>query len=245
MNMRLYEKNIVVKVNTLLNARIVKKIKAVSSERNPYVKRYGIKWEDPITFSHILAVVLYCDYTNLCTDFSSTFRQCKKYETLESIKNRNSFYYHFSKYLREAVEVYGQCSYGDRISGKRINKLSGPFYSGMSILLNIPAFNIRLCSPTSTSIQIEVAAKFSGPNGIIIMFNNPNSTHGYLRGFNVSWISRYKEEAERLWVGGYLYMKIESVKVKNTNNNYKKIIYSLAYLDSCITGGDVDVKKKK
>ncbi len=38
-------------------------------------------------------------------------------------------------------------------------------------------------------------------------------------------------------------MKIESVKVKNTNNNYQKIIYALVYLDMCITGGEVkDIK---
>eukprot|EP01084_Bolivina_argentea_P148472 259553_1 len=102
----------------------------------------------------------------------------------------------------------------------------------------MPGFNIRLCSPTSTSIQIEVAAKFSGPNGIIIMFNHPEYVppYVYLRGFNVSWLSRYKEEHERLFYGGYYPMKIVSVRVKSTNNNYKKIIQSLAYLDMCISG---------
>ncbi len=75
--------------------------------------------------------------------------------------------------------------------------LSGPFYCGMNILMNMPCFNIRLCSPTSTSKKIEVATKFSGPNGIIIHFNNPwTYQYQYLRGFNVSWLSRYGEEDE-------------------------------------------------
>ncbi len=57
---------------------------------------------------------------------------------------------------------------------------------------------IFIVSQTSTSIRIEVAAKFSGPDGIVIMFNN-HYVYPYcnLQGFNVSWISRYKEEEER------------------------------------------------
>ena len=68
----------------------------------------------------------------------------------------------------------------------------------MSVVLNIPEFNIFLCSPTSTSKQIEVAIKFSGDHGIVIQLDNPpNDQYQFLRGFNCSWLSRYKEEDER------------------------------------------------
>ena len=78
------------------------------------------------------------------------------------------------------------------------NPLIGPFYCGMSVLMTLPSFAIRLCSPTSTSKQIHVAIKFSGDNGIIMQFNTPN-TDGFktLRAFDCSFISRYKEEDER------------------------------------------------
>ncbi len=91
------------------------------------------------------------------------------------------------------------------------NKLTGPFYTGISVLVYISEFNIRLCSPTSTSIHIEVAIKFSTEEGCILQFNNPTPKYGYtqysyLRCFNVSWLSRYKEEDERfVWIVIYLF----------------------------------------
>ncbi len=124
-------------------------------------------------------------------------RKCKKYENIENIKKRNSKYYYFSKLLREVVECYGQCSMGDHdyFTDEPINTLVGPYYCGMNCILNMGSFSIRLYSPVSTSMQIEVAMKFGGPNGIILQFNNTRSRN--LRGFDMSWISQYKLEDER------------------------------------------------
>ena len=184
----------VFKVNQYINAKIVKAMKAPPvRDAPPYMKGYGISVGAPLLFSHLLSLVIYCDNSELCTDFSGSFRAIHRFETLGSIKQRNSEYYWFSKFLRETVECYGQCSWEEE------NKLLGPYYCGMSIVLNMPAFNIRLCAPTSTSVHIEVAMKFSTDQGMIIQFNNPEYTaqYRYLRGFNVSWISKYSEEAER------------------------------------------------
>ena len=99
-----------------------------------------------------------------------------------------------SKTLRETVEIFGGCSYKYSKNGV----LRGSYYCGMSVVLNIPEFNIFLCSPTSTSKQIEVAIKFSGDHGIVIQLDNPDTPqYRQLRGFNCSWLSRYKEEDER------------------------------------------------
>eukprot|EP01084_Bolivina_argentea_P298538 514475_1 len=100
----------IIKVNKYMNANIVKGMKAVSKTMARYAKHYRISVSSPFTFSHLLSLVLYCDYDDLSTDFSSSFRKIKKYETLSNIKKRNSKYYYFSKYLRETVECYGQCS---------------------------------------------------------------------------------------------------------------------------------------
>eukprot|EP00488_Nonionellina_sp_1-RS-2012_P003714 TRINITY_DN8044_c0_g1_i1.p1 TRINITY_DN8044_c0_g1~~TRINITY_DN8044_c0_g1_i1.p1 ORF type:complete len:125 (-),score=26.12 TRINITY_DN8044_c0_g1_i1:168-542(-) len=101
-----------------------------------------------------------------------------------------------SKCLRECVEIYGQCGYGDKRYGRKI-KLNGPFYCGMNVVMNIPAFAIRLCSPTSTTKQIEVAMKFSGSDGIVLQLNNDwklNLISEYLHGFNTSWMSQFPEK---------------------------------------------------
>merc|ERR1712152_126053 len=101
----------------------------------------------------------------------------------------------------------------------------GSYYCGMSVVLNIPEFNIFLCSPTSTSKQIEVAIKFSGDHGVVLQLDNPPFSHGALYGFNCSWISRYKEEDERLFFGGYRRIKIESVRKRSTKQNFKTFIH--------------------
>merc|ERR1712176_623351 len=131
-----------------------------------------------------------------------TFRKNGPFEPIKSIKKRNSQYFWMSKILRETVELFGQCSYGyyDEEKEEFVNQLLGSYFCGMSVLMNIPEFSIFLCSPTSTSMQIEVAIKFSGDDGIVIQLDNPRTfQYMLLRGFNCQWLSRYKEEDERLF----------------------------------------------
>ena len=155
---------------------------------------YGIIHGSTITLSHLIAVILYCDYTKLSTHFSSTFRKSGPWDTLQNIKNRNRKYFWMSKLLRETVEIFGAYSVGR-------DQLIGPFYSGLSKVINFPNFFIRLSSPTSTSIHIEVAMKFSGDQGMIMKLNNPKGSNQcrLLRGFDCSFISLYEEEAERYY----------------------------------------------
>ena len=72
--------------------------------------------------------------------------------------------------------------------------LKGPFFTGLSFVMNIPQFGINLNSPTSTSVHIEVATKFGGDDGMIIQLDIGDM---WLRGFDCSWLSQYKEEDER------------------------------------------------
>ncbi len=114
--------------------------------------------------------------------------------------------------MRETVEVYGQ-------SNKRGN--NGPFYSGLSVVLIIPQFCIRLNAPTSTTKQIEVSMRFEGSNGCIIQLNNNGSyvDKVYLNSFSCSFLSQYPEEAEYLYCGGAYRNKIESIRNLNTKQN--------------------------
>eukprot|EP01083_Nonionella_stella_P107089 309764_1 len=107
------------------------------------------------------------------------------------------------------------------------------------------SFSMRLCSPTSTSKQIEVAMKFSGQNGIVLQMNNPQGILQYkwLHGFNVSWVSRFKEEDERLFFGAFWPIQIQSIRIRSTKQNFEKIIRSLLYLDVLVTGGRVSLAK--
>ena len=200
-----------------METAIIKGMKARAPGYNYFDGQGGIPFHyeigvgSVVTFDHLLSLLLYTDYTELSSNFSSSFRKTKTFESLKNIKKRNSAYFWMSKHLRELVEVYGQCSFGDH---KRwdddkqehvfINKMTGCFYSGMSVAMNIPSFSMRLSSPTSTSMQLSVAIKFSGRDGMVITLNNPTiryddeaGQYGWLRGFNCCWMSRYKEEDER------------------------------------------------
>eukprot|EP01083_Nonionella_stella_P059342 155223_1 len=228
-SLKQYQK-VTVKVNHYLDAKVIKQTTA--TEYGTRDTSYDIYEGDPILFDHLCALVLYTDYSDHSSAFSATFRKKNGFETIASVKKRNQSYYWMSRRLRECVEIFGQCrDYGG---------LSGPFYCGMSGVLHVASFNIRLCAPTSTSKQIEVAMKFSGQNGIVLQMDNPRSyQYVWLHGFNASWISRYKAEDERVFVGGLWLLKIQSIRIRATKQNFETFVACLYYLDVMLTGGDI------
>ena len=161
----------------------------------PGGNEYGTQHGTQISVPSLICIILYTDYTDLATSFSSTFRMNGPFETLESVKKRNQNYYWFAKGLKQLVHSYGQ-SYKRGIG--LLSALKGPFFCGLSFVLLMPAFNIKIFGPTSTSKQKEVAIKFSGDEGIIVQFDNQKGMARCVRGFDVSFISRYGgEEDER------------------------------------------------
>eukprot|EP01084_Bolivina_argentea_P301716 520593_1 len=68
---------------------------------------YQVEEGTRLTFHHLLSLLLYTDYSKLCTAFSSSFRAVTPYEPLSSIKRRNSSYWWMSKSLRETVQLFG------------------------------------------------------------------------------------------------------------------------------------------
>ena len=142
-----------------------------------------------ISLDNLISIILYTDYSQHSSHFTATFRKNNTFEPIQSIKRRHSNYYWASKILRETVYKYGKdYDFGDG--------LLGPFYCGMSSVMTMPQFTISLYSPTSTSCHIEVAMKFSGTTGIIVEFNNKGGDARIVKGLDVSWLSRYKEEDE-------------------------------------------------
>eukprot|EP01084_Bolivina_argentea_P054606 100136_1 len=200
---------------------------------------YDIEKDEPLGTKHLISIILYCDWTDLCTEFSSTFRANKSFETLPSIKARNQEYWWFSKTLRETVQFYGDNKAGRNYGNTWVN-VTGPFFTGISVVMAIPEFNIRLCSPTSTSRQIAVATRFGGAAGMIIQVNNNGDAVSarYLRCFNCSWVSQYSEEEEWLFIGGDYHIRIESIRHIKTVKNFGAYIKPLFYFDAMISGSD-------
>ena len=184
-----YKDVILVKASAYINTNKVKSIKA-----DPWYTyspaHYEVEDKTPLGLDNLISVILYCDYTALCSDFSSTFRKTSPWETISSIKHRNTKYWWLSKTLRETVELFTDPE-------QNSNNPTQTYYTGMSYVMYLPSFSIRLCSPTSTSVQIAVACKFSGDKGLILQLNVGRVMATGARAFDCSWLSRFREEDER------------------------------------------------
>eukprot|EP01084_Bolivina_argentea_P277983 474762_1 len=99
---------------------------------------YGIEKGQKVLLEHLQSVILYTDFSDLCTAFSSTFRSSYFGEAIQSIKNRNACYYYLSKRLRETVECFGNAGYEDYC----VEMEYGPFYCGMHRIMALPTLSI-------------------------------------------------------------------------------------------------------
>lgn len=172
LDMNTYKELVIAKAWELMKSDLVKSMKANDYDDDLH---YGIAKGTAITIDNIISLILYCDFTQYCTSFSSTFRTIG-YETIDQTKKRNSAYWFQSKLFRETVELYGHN--GQKWASDRAEK--GPFFTGLNCVLAIPSFNLRLNSPTSTSKQIEVSIKFAKRSGMIITYVSVYNIHSFL-----------------------------------------------------------------
>ena len=188
-----------------------KKLKGVKAQYLIYhAKHYAIENGQPITVRHIQSVLLYTDFTKLCSVFSASFRADHFGESLDSIKSRNASWFEMSKLLRETVECFGNTKAQEK----------GPFYCGVNRLMMVPSFGIRLCSPTSTSKVRSVAIRFADSHGMVMQFNNDRN----VRFFDCSFVSAFTEENERLFFGGDHRTRVESVLLVASCRNYQILL---------------------
>eukprot|EP01084_Bolivina_argentea_P260797 440542_1 len=226
--------DVVLKSDEYINCEKVKQIKCDTDQDALHC---NIKKGEPISIKHLKSIMLYCDYTTLCTSFSATFRAIKRKESLQSIKKRNREYWWMSKYLQETVQYFGET--GTLMLDFQQSDFvpSPPIFSGLSCVMVVPSFMIPLKSPTSTSKQISIAMKFGTTKGMVIQFSqNGGMMMGCVKSFNCSWISRYSEEDEQLFFGCRSGIRIESIFIMNCGKNYQVFVHSLYILDCMLNG---------
>ena len=163
---------------------------------------YDISENDIISIDHIIALILYCDFSTYCTRFSKTFRQICSIESMEEVKARNSCFWFQSKNFREVVEGYGSLGNSRWLPAGQEPE-TGPFFTGLDAVLAVPEFTLRLYSPTSTSKHIAVSLNFSKQTGMIIQLNNKelDDVCGDVSFFDVRWLSRFPDEDGRVFAG--------------------------------------------
>lgn len=226
------------KANQLKETYTARSLKATDAGR--------IREKKLISVDCIRSLILYCDYTELCTDFGKSFRKIHKFELLSQVKSRHSKYCHLSKMLRDTILSYGQWHNGDDTDyghNGLLPRLVGPLFTGMSVVLNIPQFNIYLSLPTSTTLQTAVAIRFGGKQGMTLTLDNSKGEGQFARGMDCSWVGRFREEDERLFFAdkygddyGWRPINIESIRVISTAKNYQAIVSAITLFDNIISG---------
>ena len=185
-----------------------------------------------MTREHLYAVILYCDFSDLCTAFSATFRRQNVFESMESVKQRHSKFAIFGKLLAELVLVFGK-------RGTKVHSTdeceTGPFFCGLNCILNVGSYAITLRGPCSTSTKREVALNFAKSGGIILHLDNDTLEASQQKFFDCSWISNYFEESERLWMAGTMPLRIASIVIVRSAKNYQKIMRTLFLFDALIS----------
>ena len=200
----------------------------VELKARKYMNSKRVKKMKGVTKEHIYAIILYCDFSALCTAFSETFRLQNVFESMESVKQRHSQFAIFGEFLVELVLNFG-------INGYHNNE-KGPFFCGLNCILNVGSFAITLKGPCSTSTHREVAVNFAKSKGIILKLDNDTYSASRQEFFDCSWISNYFEEAERLWIGGSRPLRIVSIVIVQSAKNYRNMMRALFLFDAIYIG---------
>ena len=231
-------------INKAIEYMTTQNVKSLETLRTGFQTLY-VPWDIPpgmpASIDHIISIILYCDMSEYSKNFSESFRKMCAHETFQSVKKRNQEYWWQSKLLKELVEFYGLRRYDKETEP---NGENGPFYTGVSCVLPIPEFSLRLYSPTSTSKHIEVATIFADQSGMIITLNN-DTAMTKARFFDCSWISRYAEEDERLFVNGFYSLRVQSVRIIETNENHRKLFQSLFFFDTILNGRNIFISTRE
>ena len=194
---------------------------------------FGIKNGDQLAPRHIQSMILYCDFTKFCTLFSESLRQNEWDEELDDIIARNAKFHHISKSLKELVFNFGSNGRSDFC--KMNGTVSGPFFSGVSVVLNVSEFSIPFNTPTSTSKTKEIAWRFAGSGGMVITVGNQKGNSKWQPLFNATWISAYVEEDEYFWFGSTDKLSVEDIVIVKTSRAYRRSIGALYLFDAILS----------
>ena len=105
---------------------------------------YCIADGTPISLAHVIAILMYCNYTEASYEFSRTFRKISAIESDRVLKQRHSEVSIWGKLLREAIECFGE-----KVQERQDIKA---FYHGVSREMVFPGTSIKLNGPVSTTL---------------------------------------------------------------------------------------------
>eukprot|EP01084_Bolivina_argentea_P178801 309050_1 len=200
---------------------------------------------------HLLALMIHCNYTELCYQFNKTYRKITKHETIESIIGRHGKFYFWAKTLKECVETFGTQVHG------LTTKL---FYHGISDQLLFSQMDyfdgLSVVCPMSTTDEFSVALSFNNHNkGVVVQFVDAGTSFGTFqfirkraRYLDVQWLSDYTNESESLFVQSGFHLNFENIIVCNRGVELKPILQVIQLITDLVCqnvchSGDINLAK--
>ena len=173
---------------------------------------YEVPANLPLSVSHLLPLLVYCNLTPLQYNYKKWgCRETKPDQSLAELITNNKEIGHWYKYFFEAIKFYGTAP-----------KEGDILFTGLKVRLLFKSFAPRWNSPFSTSVDWNIAHQFS--EEAIILTLVPVSVGGD-RYFNTEWFSDYQKERERLFSHAY-HLRIEDIQ----SFDKLKIQYNEKYL---------------
>ena len=81
-----------------------------------------------------------------------------------------------------------------------------------------------------------MATHFADEEGMILEMQNDGRSSGQVPFLNVKWLSRYREEDERLWMHVDKGLRLVSIRDVDNKTNYQTIIHALYLFDAMLNG---------
>eukprot|EP01083_Nonionella_stella_P017781 49829_1 len=184
--------------------------------------RFGYSDGDIMTERHVICIILYCALDDFQYQFSASYRAKDANEDLQQIILRHRHFHHFAKNLREAVEVFGIFyATGD------IRKM----YHGVDKQMTFNRMTANIYSVMSTTSDFNQALVFADGTGLVLELV-PSTTLKY---FNCRWLSKYPDESEMLFIGGFA--SFFFVNITNTLGEiFELYIKALGMIDQMMMG---------
>eukprot|EP01084_Bolivina_argentea_P027809 51668_1 len=155
----------------------------------------------------------------------------------EEVSERHQQLYHYSRSLFEAVEFYG--SYMEPHL---------TVYHGLNKVLYFNNFTAYFFQPISTTTSLAVANQFSNGGGIILSLKSGSgaqqSEDTIPKYLNVSWLSNFPHEDEKLFYGGYEVFKITNIFETASHTGHAKELFMFNKFQQMIQNHKVEWNTK-
>eukprot|EP01083_Nonionella_stella_P005476 15832_1 len=188
------------------------------------VNNRGIKRKDIIRQSHLICILMYCNFDAFQRTLTETYRKQSEDEDMARLSARHCNFYWCGRLLYEAVNVYGK---------RVIDYEYKTFYHGISQQMYFTSPKAHIYGPLSTTNELSVAHSFG--DGLIVVLQADEYDHN--KYFDMSFVSDFCAESEFFFIGGLLPMRFKNILNTKKGLNYEEYIQMAGVLFNRIMNG--------